>query len=78
MSALKLGCTFDTLFLMMGFIYLVDKIQFMLISSHHICIRSIKMCIICKPKCEQNLCGSWFTECVFSISKVETISLACK
>ena len=29
------------LFLMMGFISLVDEIQFMLISSRHICIRSI-------------------------------------
>ena len=41
-TALKLGCitNFDMLFLVMGFISLVDEIQFMLIfSSHHICIR---------------------------------------
>ena len=38
---LKLGCitNFDMLFLMMGFISLVDEFQFiMLISSCHICI----------------------------------------
>ena len=29
------------LFLVMGFMYLIDEIQFMLISSRHICIRSI-------------------------------------
>ena len=40
-TALKLGCitNFDMLFLVMGFISLVDEIQFMLISSHHICMR---------------------------------------
>ena len=32
---------FDTLFLVMGLISLVDEVQFMLISSRHICIRSI-------------------------------------
>ena len=39
-TALKLVCitNFDTLFLIMGLIFLVDEIQFMLISSHHICI----------------------------------------
>ena len=39
----KRGCTtnFDILFLVMGFISLVDEMQFMLISSCHICIRSI-------------------------------------
>ena len=48
----KLGCitNFDMLFLMMGFISLVDEIQFMLINSHHICIRSmaemIKVCFL--------------------------------
>ena len=42
-TALKLSCitNFDMLFLVMGFISLVDEIQFMLISSCHICIRSI-------------------------------------
>ena len=37
----ELGCitNFDMLFLVMGFIALVDEIQFMLISSRHICIR---------------------------------------
>ena len=42
-TALKLGCitNFDMLFLVMRFISLVDEIQFMLISSRHICIRSI-------------------------------------
>ena len=42
-TALKLGSitNFDMLFLVMGFISLVDEIQFMLISSRHICIRSI-------------------------------------
>ena len=42
-TALKLGCVtnFDMLFLVMGFISLIDEIQFMLISSRHICIRSI-------------------------------------
>ena len=42
-TALKLGCitNFDTLFLVMGFISVVDKIQFMLISRHYICIRSV-------------------------------------
>ena len=29
------------LFFVMGFIFLVDEIQLILISSHHICIRSI-------------------------------------
>ena len=40
-TALKLGSrtNFDMLFLVMGFISLVDEIQFMLISSCHICIR---------------------------------------
>ena len=44
-TALKLGCitNFDMLFLVMGFISLVDEIQFMLISSRHICIRSIQL-----------------------------------
>ena len=43
-TALKLGCltNFDMLFLVIGFISLVDEIQFMLISSCHICIRSIR------------------------------------
>ena len=42
-TALKPGCVtnFDMLFLVMGFISLVDEIQFMLISSRHICIRSM-------------------------------------
>ena len=42
-TALKLGsiANFDMLFLVIGFISLVDEIQFMLISSRHICIRSI-------------------------------------
>ena len=42
-TALKLGSVtnFDTLFLVIGFISLVDEIQFMLISSRHICLRSI-------------------------------------
>ena len=42
-TALKLGCitNLDTLFLVMGSICLVDEIQFMLISSCHICIRCI-------------------------------------
>ena len=42
-TALKLGCATNLgqLFLVMGFISLVDEIQFMLISSRHICIRSI-------------------------------------
>ena len=42
-TALKLGCVtnFDMLFLVMGFISLVDEIQFMLIGSRLICIRSI-------------------------------------
>ena len=42
-TALKLGCiaNFDMLFLVMGFISLVDEIQFMLTSSRHICIRSM-------------------------------------
>ena len=39
-AALKPGCVtnLDMLFLVMGLISLVDEIQFMLISSHHICI----------------------------------------
>ena len=43
-TALKLGCVtnFDMLFLVMRFISLVDEIQLMLISSHHISIKSIK------------------------------------
>ena len=42
-TVLKLGCVtnLDTLFLVMGFISLVDEIQFMLISRHHIYIRSL-------------------------------------
>ena len=42
-TALKLGCVnnLDTLFLVLGFISLVDEIQFMLICSRHICMRSI-------------------------------------
>ena len=41
---LKLGCliNFDKLFLVMGFSSLVDEIQFMLISTRHICIRSME------------------------------------
>ena len=41
-TALKLGCVtnFDMLILVMGFISLADEIQFMLISSRYICIRS--------------------------------------
>ena len=42
-TALKLVCN-SNFFLMMGFISLVDEIQFMLISSHHICIRSMGLC----------------------------------
>ena len=43
-TALKLGrvINLDTLFLVMGFLSLVDEIQFMLISSRHICIKSIQ------------------------------------
>ena len=43
-TALKLGCiaNFDMLFLVVGLISLGDEIQFMLISSRHICIRSIQ------------------------------------
>ena len=42
-TAQKLDCVtnFDMLFLVMGFISLVDEIQFMLISNRHICIGSI-------------------------------------
>ena len=42
-TALKLGYITNCgmLFLVMGFISLVDDIQFMLISRHHICIRSV-------------------------------------
>ena len=43
-TALKLGCVtnlIDMLILVIGFIILVDEIQFMLISSCHICIRSM-------------------------------------
>ena len=42
-TALKLGCitNFDMLFFVVGFISLVDEIQFVLIYSHHICIRCI-------------------------------------
>ena len=42
-TALKLGCVtnLDMLFLVMWFISLLDEIQFMLISSRHICIRSL-------------------------------------
>ena len=42
-TALKLGCItkFDTFFLVMGFSSLVDEVQFIIISSLHICIRSI-------------------------------------
>ena len=46
-TALKLDCTtnFGTLFLVMGFI----SFEFMLISSHHICIRSISECaLLCR------------------------------
>ena len=54
-TALKLGCTsnFDTLFLVMGFISLVDEIEFMLISSRHICIRSM---IKVKRRIENMIC----------------------
>ena len=42
---------FDILFLVMGFICFVGEIQFMLISSHHICIRAISRgVLICKFK----------------------------
>ena len=43
-TALKFSCVtnLDMLFLTMGFISLVDEIQFMLISSCHICIRWIQ------------------------------------
>ena len=42
-TALKLGyiTNLDRFFLVMGFISLVDEIQFILISSRHICIRFI-------------------------------------
>ena len=42
-TAMKLGCiiNFDMLFLVMGFISLLDEIQYMLISSRHVYIRSI-------------------------------------
>ena len=42
-TALKLGCitNFDMLFHVIGFISLVDEIQFMLFSSRHICIKSL-------------------------------------
>ena len=47
-TALKLGCVtnLDMLFLVMGFICLIDEIQFMLINSHHICIRVYGMEIL--------------------------------
>ena len=48
-TVLKLGCVtnFSTLFLVMGFISLIDEIQFMLISSRHICVRSIYIFLLC-------------------------------
>ena len=48
-TALKLGCitNFAMLLLVIGFIYLVDEIQFMLISSHHICIKVYSNDIFC-------------------------------
>ena len=44
-TALKPDCVtnFDMLFLVMGFISLVDEIQFMLISSRHICMKSMQL-----------------------------------
>ena len=46
-TALKLGCinNLDTLFLVTGLISFIDEIQFMLISSRHICIRSMQTII---------------------------------
>ena len=48
LTALKLGCitNFDMLFLVMGFVSLVDEMQFMLISNRHICIRFIRLSIL--------------------------------
>ena len=42
-TALKLGCVtnFDMLFLVMGFISLIDEIQVMLISSRHINLHKV-------------------------------------
>ena len=42
-AALKLGCVpnFHMVFLVLGFVSLIDEIQFMLNGGRHICIRSI-------------------------------------
>ena len=44
-TALKLGCitNLDMLFLVIGFISLVDESHIMLISSRQICIRSMRI-----------------------------------
>ena len=51
-TALKLGCVtnFDMLFLVTWFISLVDELKFMLISSRHICIRSVSANAFMKTK----------------------------
>ena len=54
-TALKLGCV--TNLHMMGFISLIDEIQFMLISSRHICVRFMESAK--KRKSEPNSANLW-------------------
>ena len=72
-TALKLGCVtnFDMLSLVMGFISLVDEIQFMLISSCHICIRSLGNLRIYRHGAEKEL----HEECMLSGKPLDFLEL---
>ena len=65
-TALKLGyvTNLDMLFLVMGFISLADEIQFMLISSHHICIRSVRPSFFSRlRRLKSPSCGDFLQSC---------------
>ena len=70
----KLDCitNFDMLFLVMGFISLVDEIQFILISSHHICmvLPSSMVQSRTKPECAYKLSDSYSDKVVRMLHKL--------
>ena len=63
-TALKIGCisNFDVLFLVMEFISLSDKTQFMLISSRHICTRSKEFTFFARPHLPATIVARWLEE----------------
>ena len=74
-TALKLGCVtnFDMLFLVMGFISLVDGIQFLLISSRNICLY-ISFLILFINASDLELCTRSYNSCVYHMMRFKCLN----